>query len=240
MRACTLPWRSKKRPRSAVGNTPLVPDAGMDIEAPVALEPEGDEIVGLDPVARQRQRHHERAGGQREEHLAAIGMVVGVPQQHLLAPDGRRHFAGLLRLAGEAQHVVVVDRVVAPSQHVAGPFELEDAFRGASLVAGAGIDRTAAQRRPAHDLDRPLIPVVDQFAIALQRLRRRFDQAQRKLRQHRQIGAVGLQVGRQIVGHVVLLDKAASLASGTPRLKQGTVDTAAIPARLWADSKMLL
>src|SRR3954470_20791575 len=83
-----------------------VPDMRMNIEPPAAVTPERDELVWCHIVPRQGERHDETLAMQRIEHLAAVGMVIGAPDQRLL-PLFCRSVAGRLF------------RPVAPGEEVA-------------------------------------------------------------------------------------------------------------------------
>src|SRR3954470_12925180 len=61
---------------AAPGEHPFVPDARMDVQALVAREAEADEALRRDVVAGQCQGHVERRLVEREEQLAAVGVVV--------------------------------------------------------------------------------------------------------------------------------------------------------------------
>ena len=52
----------------------------------------------------------------------------------------------------------------------AAPFADKHAFDRAALVAGIHVDRAPALCRPAHDLDRARVGIIDELAIALQRV----------------------------------------------------------------------
>src|SRR5262249_30519269 len=67
--------------RASAREHALVPDIGMHVEPGAAVEPEGPEVLGLHVVAGQRHRHDERLALEREEELAAVGVVVRVPEQ---------------------------------------------------------------------------------------------------------------------------------------------------------------
>jgi hypothetical protein len=63
-------------------------------------------------VVSTSDRHDERLAVEREEELAAVGMVVAMPQQHAIA--GQRHAGrGLLGPLAEADDIVSADRFVA-------------------------------------------------------------------------------------------------------------------------------
>ena len=61
-----------------------VPDVRMDVEPAAAVTPERDELLRCHIVPRQGERHDETLAMQRIEQLAAIGMVIGAPDQRLL------------------------------------------------------------------------------------------------------------------------------------------------------------
>jgi hypothetical protein len=61
----------------------FVPYVRMDVEPASAVEAEAYEVLGLDVVAREREGHVERCLVEREEELAAVRVVVAVPQHHL-------------------------------------------------------------------------------------------------------------------------------------------------------------
>ena len=130
----------------------FVPDAGMDVDAEAAVGPQRDEVFGLQVVARPGDGHDERLAVEREEELAAVGMVVAMPQQHAVASQGHAG-RGLLGPLAEADDIVAADRFVAPQKLVAAPFAGEDALGRAALDAGAGIELAPAGKRPRHDLD---------------------------------------------------------------------------------------
>jgi len=106
-----LPVEEALRPAEA--EDALVPDVRVDVQTATAVEPEADETVGRDVVARQGQRHVEGARVQREERRPAVRVVVGVPQQH--AP-GRTGVVGArqLREDGVGQDVVSNDASLRP------------------------------------------------------------------------------------------------------------------------------
>ena len=169
-RACTLPCLSKKRPVGVDRKHALVPDAGMDVDAEAAVRPEGDEALRLEIVAGQRHRHDEGLAVDRPEELAAVGMVVAMPQQHAAIA---RLGAGPrdLRQLAKADDIVSTHRFVAAHKLVAAPFAGEDALRRAALDAGAGIELAPAGQRPRHDLDPVLVGIAHDLAVALERFR---------------------------------------------------------------------
>src|SRR5262249_48144871 len=126
----------------------VMPDIGVDIEALAAVEPEGLEIGRLNVVAGQGERHDERRLVEREEHLPAIGMIVGAPHQRAIAPGGRIPLRSLARQAAPAEHIIAAHRVVLGAQDIADPLTRKDALGGAALVAAIRIDRPPALSWP--------------------------------------------------------------------------------------------
>ncbi len=173
------------------GEDAFVPDVRMDVEALRAGEAKADEALRRDVVAGQRQRHVERPLIERKEQLAAIGVVVGVPQDHAprrIGVIGARDF----RRFAVAEDVVAADGFVAAVEDVALPFAHEHALGRAALVAGVGVDRTAAACRPANDLDPARRGIVDQAPIAEQALGRGVDDRHSHALQAR--GQLGVKV----------------------------------------------
>src|SRR4029453_18847830 len=70
--------------RAARCEDAFVPDVRMDVEAVAAVEAEADEVGRLDVVAGEREGHEERFALEWEKELAAIGMVVRMPEQNPL------------------------------------------------------------------------------------------------------------------------------------------------------------
>src|SRR5262245_5716966 len=101
----------------------FVPDAGMDVDAEAAVGPQRDEVLGPKIVARPGDGHDERLAIERKEELAAVGMVVAMPQEHAIA--AQRHatlgcFLGrLLGPLAEADDIVAADCLVTPHELVA-------------------------------------------------------------------------------------------------------------------------
>ena len=62
----------------------LVPNIGVDVQSMAAVKAKTDEILGSNIVARQCEGHHEWPTLQREEQLAPVGVVIGMPQQHAM------------------------------------------------------------------------------------------------------------------------------------------------------------
>ena len=147
----------------------------MEVETLAAIAVEADELVRRQIVAGQGERHDERAALLGEEQLAAVGMIVGVPHQDARAVGLFDFFRRLLGIAGPADQIAVVDRLVLAVEHVALPIEGELALGRTAFIAGIGVDRPPALCRPAHDLDLRGGEIVDQHAVALQRLGRGLD-----------------------------------------------------------------
>jgi hypothetical protein len=115
-----------------------------------------------------------------------------MPEEH--AP-GRIDVVGARRLGRLriGQDVVAADRLVAAVEDVALPLADEHALGGAALVAGVGVDRAGAARRPAHDLDPAFGRVVHQPAVAGERLGGGGDE------RHGHRPEAGGQVGMEVV-----------------------------------------
>jgi hypothetical protein len=96
-------------------------------------------------------------------------MVVAVPQEHAATAQHHAGLGGALRRIAEADDVVAADRFVAPQKLVAAPFAGEDAFGGAALYPGPGIELAPAGQRRRHDLDAMLVRIAYDLAIAFQR-----------------------------------------------------------------------
>ena len=153
-----------------------VPDVRADVEAVPTVAPEGDERLGRHVIAGRRERDDEALAVHREDQLAAVGMVVGAPDQRPLAGSRRPVGDGFLGQAAPAEEVAVADGVVARKERVAAPGELEEPLGHPALIARVGVHRAPALRRPAHDLDRKQGRIVDEAAQAVQAVGRRHDQ----------------------------------------------------------------
>src|SRR5437867_11523156 len=143
---------------------PFVPDVRMQVESLAAVEAEAHEALRPDIIAGKRERHDEGRRIEREKELPAVGMVIRVPEEDPLrvAPVSRVGSGWIGRIG---QDVLAADRIVAAEQYVAAPPADEHAFDRAALIAGLRVDRTPALRRPAHDLDRAPMGIVDELAI---------------------------------------------------------------------------
>src|SRR6516162_1903871 len=62
-----------------------VPHIRVQVERAAAIAPEADELLRRDIVTRQCQRHYEALALERIEELAAVGMIVGTPDEGALA-----------------------------------------------------------------------------------------------------------------------------------------------------------
>src|SRR5579862_8822663 len=153
-----------------------MPDIGVDVEAAPAVAPERGEMLRPHIVAGQRERHDEALAVQREEQLAAVRVVIRAPDQRLPARLGGALARRLLGPGAPGKEIAVAHRVVAGVEGVAAPPELEDALGHAALVAGIGVDRPPALRRPADDLDRVTLGLLDEAAVALESRRAGDDQ----------------------------------------------------------------
>jgi len=104
-----------------------VPDVRMDVEtaAPVAIK--RDKLFRPYLVARQRQRHDKTLAMQRIKHLAAVGVVIGAPDQRPLARPERPVGSRLLRPIAPSEQIGVADRIVARVKRLALPGKFEDA-----------------------------------------------------------------------------------------------------------------
>src|SRR6185503_7178443 len=152
--------------RAARAEHAFVPHPRMNIEALVTAEAKADELLRRHVVAGPGERHVERPALERKEELPSVRMIVGVPEHHASGPM-RVILARQLRRLRIGQDVVSVDGLVAAVQDVATPLAHEHAFGRAALIAGACVDRTSAERRPANDLDAMAAGVVDEMAVAL-------------------------------------------------------------------------
>src|SRR3984893_9395473 len=131
-----------------------VPDVRMQIKAAATVAEEGDESIRRDVVAWQCKRYHEPLAVERVEELAAVGVIVGTPDQGALAHPARGAGRLLFGPVAPTEQVAVADCIVARVQSLALPAELEQAFDHAALVAAVRIDRAPSLGRPADDLDR--------------------------------------------------------------------------------------
>src|SRR5262245_5337582 len=93
-------------------------------------------------------------------------MVVGMPQHQAPWPV-RVALARQLRRLSISQNVVAIDSLVAAIQDVAAPLAYKHTFSGTGLIAGAGINRPRALRRPPHNLDVAVAGIIHQRTIAL-------------------------------------------------------------------------
>src|SRR5262249_25774447 len=135
--------------------------------------------------------HHEALAIQRKEQLAAVGVVVGTPDERALARAAVRLRGRLLRPVTPAEQVAVAHGVVARVQRLALPGELEQALGHAPLITGVLVDGTPALRRPGHDLDLAGARLIDQAAVALEARRGRLDERRVMYASHAGRGHVG-------------------------------------------------
>ena len=119
----------------------FVPDVRVDVEATTAVNVERDKVIQLHVVAGKCQWSDERRSIEREEQLAAVGVVVGVPQDHPLSRPGGR-CGGEARIGRPSQDVLMFHRVVPATQDLALPPEFEGAgCRPPSLPVPGSIGR---------------------------------------------------------------------------------------------------
>ena len=114
-------------------------------------------------------------------------MIVRVPEEDAARIAAMRCVGGG-RLVAVRQDVMPADRIVAAIEDVALPFADERALRRAGLIAGIGVDRARALRRPADDLDRARRRIVDAPAVSFERRWRRVDDRHRDPAQIRREG----------------------------------------------------
>src|SRR5262249_15365063 len=126
--------------RTAPPERAFVPHSRVNVEALSTAEAKADELLRRDVIAGKGERHVERPPLEREEQLPAVRMIVCVPEHHASRPF-RVALSRLLRGLGVGQDIVAVDGLVAAVQNIAAPLADEDAFGGAALIAGSGVDR---------------------------------------------------------------------------------------------------
>src|SRR5436190_12114961 len=92
---------------------PFVPDVRMDVESLTPVEAEADEALRRHVVTRRRERNIERTVVERKEQLAAVRVIVRVPQQH---PAWRFSVvgAGCFGWSCVGEHVMPADCCIAP------------------------------------------------------------------------------------------------------------------------------
>ena len=67
----------------------FVPDVRMDIESFRAIKPKANKIAGCHVVAGFGERYDKCPGSKGKNSLSAVGMIIGVPEQHA-SPAGAR------------------------------------------------------------------------------------------------------------------------------------------------------
>ena len=145
-----------------------MPNAWMNIKPAAAVTPERNELLRCHVVPRQSERHDKTLAMQRIEQLAAIGMVIGAPDQRLL-PLFRGAVGGrLFRPIAPGEEVAVAYSVVPSLKGLAFPPELEHSFGDASLIPGILVNRSPALCRPADDLDRDALWRVNEASVPLE------------------------------------------------------------------------
>ena len=88
-----------------------VPDIGMDIEPTAPVAPKRPEILRFHIVPRQCQRHDKTLAVQRIKQLAAIGVIIGPPDQRALTRSAWSLTRRLFRPVAPAEEVAVADGV---------------------------------------------------------------------------------------------------------------------------------
>jgi hypothetical protein len=147
-----------------------VPDVGMDVEPTAPVAPKCPEMLRSHIVPRQCQRHDKTLTVQRVKQLAAIGVIIGSPDQRALTRCARSLTRRLFRPVAPAEEVAVADGVVSGIESLALPPEFEETLRDAALIARILIDGAPALGRPPDDLDREGLRLVDKAALALEAL----------------------------------------------------------------------
>ena len=74
------PLLVEKSLSSGKSEDPFVPDIRVDIKPLVSGKSKADEVLRLDIVGGQRERHEERPLVEGEKELTSIGMIIGVPE----------------------------------------------------------------------------------------------------------------------------------------------------------------
>src|SRR5215831_17911265 len=118
-----------------------VPDVRVEIERAATVAPEGNEFLRRHIITGQGERNDEALAPEGMEQLAAVGVVIGAPDERafplFLAALARR----FLRPVAPAEQVAVAHGVVARVERLALPFKLEQPLSHSALVAGVLIDR---------------------------------------------------------------------------------------------------
>src|SRR6516162_1717769 len=147
-----------------------VPDVGMNIESAAPVAPKCPEMLRSHIVARQCQRHDETLTVQRIKQLAAIGVIIGPPDQRAVTRSARSLTRRLFRPVAPAKKVAVADGVVSGIKGFAFPPEFEQPRRDAALIARILVDRAPALGRPTDNLDRVGLRLADKAAVSLEAL----------------------------------------------------------------------
>src|SRR6266545_2820353 len=128
---CALPVQEALRATDS--EHAFVPDVGVNVEPLSSIEAEADKALRGNVVARRCQRHVEGLGVEWEEQLAAVRMIVCVPQHHAARRVGVVEARHLGRL-GIGQDVVAPDGLIAAVQDVTSPFTHEHALSRTTLI----------------------------------------------------------------------------------------------------------
>jgi hypothetical protein len=161
-----------------------MPDVRVNIEAPTAITPECYYPPGVDIVTGQCGRNDKGCPFDRMEKLAAVRMVVQVPEQDLLACCRRGAGSGLLGIPAPTHDKAAIHGLVMPHQDVAVPGNAENTFHGATVNPGPFVQLAPALHWPLHDLDCKRIRIIDQATVSPYRVigcfnQRHVDQRQR-------------------------------------------------------------
>src|SRR5437868_6924947 len=105
---------------------------------------------------------------QRIEQLAAVGMVIGAPDQRLVPRFCPALGGRLFRPVAPGEEVTVAYGVVPSVKRLAFPPELEHAFCDTTLIARIFVDGSPALSRPTDDLDREAHWCIDEASVPLE------------------------------------------------------------------------
>jgi len=105
---------------------------------------------------------------QRVEKLATVGMIIGAPDQCLPPRSYRAVGVRFFGTVAPGEEVAASDGVVPSVKGFTPPPEFEDSLGDAILIARILVNRASALRRPADDLDREALWLVDKASIAPQ------------------------------------------------------------------------
>jgi hypothetical protein len=125
-----------------------VPNVRMNVEATAAVAPERDELFRCHVIARQGQRNDKALFMKRIEQLAAVGMVIGAPDQRLPPRPARALGCGFFRPIAPAEQITVA---------LSRPVDEQDR----KIMVGAGITRLVPQNDAAYDGIRDLVKILN-------------------------------------------------------------------------------